>query len=239
MATRRTQLGRGEETIQLKIRSSVPARLVIEFPKDLGERRIPNVFGKAMILHHPGDVQTFDKDRLVLADDLRREFLNRVSSDVADLGVKPGYFEFGFLSIITALDLAGETALQFLQSLFSPQERARIFKPLSVAGNCKGLDADINPDLGFDLLEWFDISFNQDADEVSLAGVLAGCQVDEFCIIGKRTRPAYLKRIILLGKRNPTVSIRESVRGVANRLRAVFRFEFFVIPHLSFVIARQ
>jgi len=126
-------------------------RLGFQFPEDLGERRIREMLGKIVILEHPGDVQPFDKDRLVLADELRREFLNRLSPGVADSGLELSHFELGFLPIITALDLAGEATLKLLPSLFSSRERARVFKSLSVAGRGEGLHADVSADLGFDL----------------------------------------------------------------------------------------
>src|SRR5215813_15327692 len=151
MTTRRAQLGRREEPIQFKLRSSIPARFVIKFSEDLGERRIREMLGKIVILEHPGDVQPFDKDRLVLADELRREFLNRLSPGVADSGLELSHFELGFLPILAALDLAGETTLKLLPSLFSSRERARVFESLSVAGRGEGLHADVSADLGFDL----------------------------------------------------------------------------------------
>ena len=50
------------------------------------------MFGQIVILNHPRHVQSFHKDRLVLADDPRRKFLKRVSSGIADFGVQSGYF---------------------------------------------------------------------------------------------------------------------------------------------------
>src|SRR5215813_5028929 len=106
MPTRRTQLRRRKEFIQWQVCPAVPSRLVFQFPEYLPERRIRDVFGKIVILYHPGHIQSFDIDRLVLADDLRREFLKRVSSGIADSGVQSGHSESGFLSIITVPDLS-------------------------------------------------------------------------------------------------------------------------------------
>src|SRR5215475_10776227 len=122
MSTRRTQLRRRKVPVQWKVGSPVPGRLVFQFPEYFPERRIRDVFGKIVILYHPGHVQSFDKDRLVLADDLRREFLKRIPSGVADFGVQFGYFKSGLLPIIAVLDLARQLALKSLQSLF-PSEK--------------------------------------------------------------------------------------------------------------------
>src|SRR5215469_3679626 len=99
MATRRTQFRRRKKPIQWKIASAGPFRLVFQFAEYFSERRIRNVLGKIVVLNHPGHVQSFDKDRLVLADDLCREFLKRVPSGVADSGVQSGHFKPGLLAI--------------------------------------------------------------------------------------------------------------------------------------------
>jgi hypothetical protein len=117
MPTRRTQLRRRKESIQRQVCPAAPGSLVFQFTEYLPERRIRDVFGKIVILYHPYYVQSFDIDRLVLADDLRREFLKRIPSGIADFGVQSGYSESGFLSIITVLDLSRQTALKCPQSL--------------------------------------------------------------------------------------------------------------------------
>ncbi len=95
------------------------------------------MFRQIVILNHPSHVQSFDIDRLVLADDLRREFLKRVSSSIADFGVQSGYFKSGLPVIIASLDLARQTALKFLQSLFSLDKGARIFNFLALADSAR------------------------------------------------------------------------------------------------------
>src|SRR5215467_2401481 len=117
MTTRRTQFRRRKEPIQRQIDSAVPVRFVFQLPEYFPERRIRNVLGQIVVLNHPGHVQSFDKDRLVLADDLRREFLKRVSSGIADSGVESGYFKFSFPAIVTSLDLVRQAALKPLQPL--------------------------------------------------------------------------------------------------------------------------
>ncbi len=138
----------------------------------------------------------------------------------------------GFLSIIAALDLARETALQFLQPLFPSDERARIFESVSITGNGKGFNPNVNTDLGFDLLERFYIGFDQDADEVSVALVLADRQVNELRIRRKRATPRDIERLGLFGESDLTVSIRESVRRVANGLAIMSRFELRIVRSL-------
>src|SRR5215813_5479448 len=225
MATRRTQFRRRKEPIQRQIDSAIPVRFVFQLPEYFTERRIRNVFGQIVVLNHPGHVQSFDKDRLVLADDLCGEFLKRVPSGVADPGVQPRHFEPGFLAIIATLDLARQATLKFLQPLFPPDERARVFEFLAVTGRGQGLNADVYADLGFGLLERLDVGFNEDTDKIAPARIPADRQIDEFCVVGKRAAPYNVQRLGLLGEDDPAVSIREGIRGIASRLASMLRFE--------------
>src|SRR6516162_5327530 len=176
MTTRRTYLRRRKESIQRKIDSSVPPSLVFQFAEYFPERRIRDVFGKIVILRHPYHVQSFNKDRLVLADDLRREFLKRVPSGIADSGVQFGYSESGFLSIITLPDLTRQTTLKYPQSLFMLHERARVFDLLALTGRGQRLNTNVYADFGFGLFERLNVGFNQDADKISFAGIPADRQ---------------------------------------------------------------
>src|SRR5262245_211869 len=134
MPARRTQFGRREEPIQWKVGSPIPFGLIFQFAEYFTKRRVNDVLGQIVVLGHPDHVQPFDKDRLVLADDLCGEFLKRVPSGIADFGVQFGYFKSGFLTIGAALDLARQATLKSLQSLFAPDKRARVFDLLAVAG---------------------------------------------------------------------------------------------------------
>src|SRR5215813_10239248 len=173
MSTRRTQFRRRKKPIQWQIGSPIPFGLVFEFSEYFTKRRVNDVFGQVVILRHPGYVQSFDKDRLVLADDLRREFLNRVSSGIADSGVESGYFMFSFLPIVTALDLAREAALEPLQPLFSFEERTRVFNLLAFAGRGQRLNSNVYTDFSFCFLQWRYISFDENTYKIAASRILA------------------------------------------------------------------
>jgi hypothetical protein len=225
MATRRTQFRRRKEPIQWKIGSAVPCRLVFQFAEYFTEGRVCNVFGQVMVLNHPGYIQSFDKDRLVLADDLRGEFLNGVSSGIADFGVQFGYCKSGFPAIGASLDLAGQATLKPLQSLFAPDKGAGIFEFLALAGRGQCLNADINADFGFGPLERLDVGFDKDADKIAPARIPADRQADELRVVGKGPAPYNVERLGLFGERDPSISKREGVCGIASRLSSAPRFE--------------
>jgi hypothetical protein len=232
MATRRTQLRRRKELIQWKVCPPLPGRLVFQFPEYLPERRVYYVLGKIVILGHPDHVQSFDIDRLVFADDLRRKFLKRISSGIADFGVQPGYSKPGFLSIITVLDLSRQTALKYPQSLFILNERARIFELFALAGSGQRLDTNIYADFGFGLFEWLNIGFNQDTHKIPIAGVTADGQIEGFSVIRKRATPNNVERFGLLCQSDSAVSKGEGVGGVSSRLAMTARFKFRILRSL-------
>ena len=232
MTTRRTQFRRRKEPIQRQIDSAIPVRFVFQLPEYFPERRIRNVLGQIVVLNHPCHVQSFDKDRLVLADDLRREFLKRVSAGIADFGVQFGCFKLRFLAVIAPISFARQATLKSLQSLFAPEERARVFQFLPVAGRGQGLNADIYADFGFSLLERLDICFNEDTDKIASARVSTDRQVQEFCVVWKPSAPYNVQRLGLLGESDPSVSIAEGIRSIASRLVSAPGFEGWILRSL-------
>lgn len=194
----------------------MPFRFVFQFAEYFGKCRVPYVLGKLRMFQHSDYVQSFDEDRLVFADDLRGELLKRISSAIADSGVQPGYSESGFLSIITVLDLARQTALKYSQPLFTLDERARIFDLLAVAGRSKRLNTNVYADFGFSLFESFDIGFNQDADEIAPTCVPADSQIEDFSVSRKRATPNNVERFGLLCQYDSTVSKDERIGSIAS-----------------------
>src|SRR5215475_1921002 len=232
MATRRTQLRRRKKPIQWQIGSAVPFRLVFQFAEYFTERRINDVLGKIVVLNHPGHVQSFNKDRLVLANDLRREFLKRVSSDIADFGVESGHFKSGLPTIVTAPGLARQATLKPLQSLFALNQWSRIFEFFAVAGRGQGLDANIYTDFGFGSPERLNIGFNEDADKIALARISADRQIEDFGVIRKWAAPYNLQSRGLLGQGDLAVSKGEGIGGIARRLAVASGFEFGILRSL-------
>ncbi len=185
-----------------------------------------------MIFQHPGHVQSFDKDRLVLADDLRREFLKRVPSGVTDFGVQPRHFQSGLLPIGAVFDLARQAPLKPLQSLFASDERARIFKFLALASRGQRLNANVYADFGFGLPERLDVGFNKDADKIASACIPADRQINDFGIVWKPTTPGNIERLGLLGQSDATIFKGEGIGGIANRLALASRFKFRILRSL-------
>ena len=210
----------------------MPFCLVFQFAEYFAERRINDVLSKIVVLYHPGYVQSFNKDRLVLANDLRREFLKRVSSGIADFGVESGDFQSGLLAIVTAPGLARQAALKPLQSLFALNQWARIFELFAIAGCGQGLNADIYTDFGFGSPSRLNIGFSEDAHKIALARISADCQIEDFGVIGKWTAPYNVQRRGLLGQCDLAVSKGEGIGSIARRLAVASGFEFGILRSL-------
>jgi hypothetical protein len=101
------------------------------------------------MFQHPDYIQSFDKDRLVFADDLRRELLKPIPSSVTDFGVQSRHSQSGLCPIITILDLTRQSTLKYSQSLFMLNERARVFDLLAIAGRSRRLNTNVYADFGF------------------------------------------------------------------------------------------
>ena len=100
-----------EELIQGHEIPPIPVRLVLKLPKDFGKRCIAELFGEVVILEHPGDIQSFDIDGLVLADRRSREFVNVVGANVSNLRVLFSDLKSLFVAIVRAFDLARKSTL--------------------------------------------------------------------------------------------------------------------------------
>src|SRR5262245_15178651 len=214
MATPRTQFRRRKVPIQSLIDSTVPVRLIFQFSEYFPERRIRYVFGQIVVLNHSGHVQSFDIDRLVLADDLCREFLKHVPAGITDFGVQFGHFKFRIFAVIAPISFAREAPLKSLQALFAPDEWARVFEFLPVAGRDQGLNPDIDADLGFGLLKRLNLGVDKDTDKIAFARISADGEVYEFRVVGKLSAPDDVERFRLLGESDQAIFKGEGVRGV-------------------------
>jgi hypothetical protein len=143
--------------------------------------------------------------------------------------LQSGYFKSGLFAIIAALDLARHTSLKFLQSLFPPQERARIFEFGAVAGCGQRFNADIYAGFGFGLFERLEVGFNEDADIIASDRIPADRQIDDLCVLRKRAASGNIERIGLLCESDPAASIREGIGGIASRLTRSPGFEFRIL----------
>lgn len=94
----------------------------------------------------------------------------------------------------------------------------------------KRFDADIYADIAGRMRQRLNVGFHQNADEIPFGFVFADRCANQLGITRQRTRPTDLKRFILLGKRDPSVSVCESVSLEANRLFVLAAFEARLHP---------
>jgi hypothetical protein len=97
---------------------SVPLCFVLQLPDELTASHIGDGLGKAVIFDQVLDLQTLDADDLVLAYDLSRELVLRVTASIAYASVYPGNDVPGLCSVLGTFFLLGVPSLRPCQLLF-------------------------------------------------------------------------------------------------------------------------
>lgn len=230
MTTNIAQPGTWKESVKLAVCPTVPVGFIFKLPEDLSPGCVCNVFRKAMVFQHPGDIQPFHKDRLVLAYDLRGEFMNVVLARVSDLRVTPRYFKLRLLSVARSRCLSGKTAVKLLQSFLALNKASGVQKPFAIRENGQVLDPDINADFRFDGRKGLNIFSHENTDEVPFSLVLADCQADQFNPVRNLAAPRDIQRFGLLreGQHLPFQAearpgIPDGLAGVPTLERRIFR----------------
>src|SRR5262249_1250850 len=118
------------------------------------------------------------------------------------------------------------------QSLFTLNERARIFDLLALAGHSQRLNTNVYAHFGFGLFERLNIGFNQDANKIAIARIPADSQIEDFSVIRKRTTPNNVERFGLLGENDSTISKGEGIIREASCVGMMGRFKFRILSSL-------
>lgn len=158
MATTTHTLRARIESIYLSQRPAMPRRLVSEELNRHPDSGIGECSSQTLICHHATDVQILNKDRLVFANNLCREFVNEVFPGIADLFVNLGDTKFGFLSVSGPFLFTGERLLCSLQLPLSFLQWLRRIELGAIGCSRKGGQAKVDAN-GFDCLgsfwKWF------------------------------------------------------------------------------------
>ncbi len=110
-----------------------------------------------MIPYHVGDLQIFEVDRVVLAQQPERRLVVEVEPLAFDVLMRPLKQPNGLASAVAALLAAGDDPLRFLQALLTTAMQARILHHGAIRRDEKDLQSDINTRLasrGWKWLHW-------------------------------------------------------------------------------------
>ena len=105
-----------------------------------------------MIPDHTRNVKRFDSDTAGTIDNRGSCLLLCVLTDTGDAIMQLGYLVLEFVVVVTAFDLAAQTALEPLEFPLAPLQRFRVLEILSVTGNGKVFDANIHAHHGLVLI---------------------------------------------------------------------------------------
>ena len=144
----RANLARREELPDSDDYLSVAFRLIGELPEEFSPSGIPDALRQFMIFHHILGGEAFHADDVVLPHDLSRELLLVVTSHVSDMLLKTGDPQASLLAVPASLLLSGKLPLKASELLLTLSEILGIFVFLSIAGDSKILDTEVQTNGG-------------------------------------------------------------------------------------------
>ena len=120
MSAGRTRFGRRKPGVNGNKPFSLFLRFVLQTSDELTPGCVPNGTCQVMVLHHVLNLQTLNHDRLVVVNQLAREFVNKVSAASSHQSVNLRQNLPGFLPVGAAFLLAGQRLLRTAQFLQGP-----------------------------------------------------------------------------------------------------------------------
>lgn len=168
-----TGLASGSKLVDLPEIPSIPSSLVFELADKLKPTAIQDRFGKIFILDHIGDLQGFNVDRLVFANQfcccLVRPIQPRVCYSFMDFGDT----DTRLVPPVRSHCAAGKYSLCFRELFGVLHSKPFIFDGLAVASFSKRLDAQVYSD--FFTCGWLNaiVFVNPNANEIATARSLA------------------------------------------------------------------
>lgn len=142
-----TAFARREKPINLLDMATIPLTLVVELAHELRPAGIGNGLGKAVVLHHPFDVQILNSNQAVRFYQLPTEFVGKVKALVGYLFVQFGNLQPGLIPALAALLGLAQLALIPFKAAFGLAQMFGIRESLPVTGNGKVLKSQIKPNL--------------------------------------------------------------------------------------------
>ena len=142
----RANLARREELPDSDEYLSVTLRLIGELPEEFSPCGVPDALRQLMIFHHVLGREALNADDVVLSHDLSRELLLAISSHVSDMLLKTGDPQASLLAVLASLLLSGKLTLKASELLLTPSEVLGVFVFLSIAGDNKIFNAEVQTD---------------------------------------------------------------------------------------------
>ena len=121
-------------------------RLIGELSEKFSPCGIPDTFCQFMIFHHILGGEAFHADDVVLPHNLSRELLLVVTSHVSDMLPKTGDPQASLLAVPASLFLSGKLPLKASELLLTLGEVLGVFVFISIAGDNKIFNAEVQTD---------------------------------------------------------------------------------------------
>ncbi|GAA3123274.1 hypothetical protein GCM10010466_12740 [Planomonospora alba] len=136
-------LGRGVPAVDDDQAAAVPLALVLQQAAELTPPAIGDGAGQGPVADHPRDVEVFDRDHVVVADQPRAGLVREIGAGAADLRVGAGDLGLGLGTVVRPALPAGHAALVAGQVPGLALQVARVGDALAVAGDGEVLHAQV------------------------------------------------------------------------------------------------
>ena len=147
MSTVKTAFGGGIELVNLDKGTSIPGRFVFQLPDEFTPTHIRDGFCQAVVFDQVLDLQTLDTDRLVLTDQLCREFLLVITASITNTSMKTSDLEPCLGAVLGALLFLGEATVRTCQFLLLLAEELGVAVSVPVTSDHHRLQPQVNSHL--------------------------------------------------------------------------------------------
>src|SRR5579885_2661649 len=113
-----TAFGTGIELVNRHDSAAIPGRFVLQLPDEFSPAHVGYRFCQAMMLHHVLHRQRLDTDHLVVADESRRQLVQKITASIGYAGMDTSHLTPRLLSILGTFVLARMGTLGTRQALF-------------------------------------------------------------------------------------------------------------------------
>ena len=80
--------------------ASIPLSLIFQHSKEVAPTSVADIMSQLVVAHHPLDIEVFDCDHLVFANESSAQFLVMVVTPVRNALMDPGNLDLLFLPIV-------------------------------------------------------------------------------------------------------------------------------------------
>lgn len=214
--------------------SPVPFRLVLELPDQLRPASIADASGQRSIASHSTYAEVLDYNRLVFANESSTQLVEIVPTSVGNFCMQASQLAPGFVSILRAFLLPGQTSRQEAFSLQLPIVMPRVYKVLSSGKRHQAIQPDVYPNSLFHFGKRLNRRVvTQDRNMPSPSRVKADGHTAGLGVLRKWSRPDDAQGLFHFGQKYLAIAHPERTSGELSRTTIAPFLKFRVLSTLG------